>query len=107
MTNPALGIYNAVSTNGNTDPFPLVADNNAFVGSIATVIAGTLQVFLDMQDVDGNWQTIATLTAQTAVGSQSAVVQPSGVNANVINVARLRWTCSGGDAVFAGVVIGI
>lgn len=107
MTSPALGIYEAVSAAGNTDQFSLVADGSTFVGAITTSITGTLQVMLEMQDVDGNWQPIATLPAQSSSGAQSAVVQPLSVAPNAINVARLRWTCSGGDATFAGIVIGL
>jgi hypothetical protein len=99
MTQQTLGGFWAVLTGAGTgDPFQLGAAPQALVASVVTSAAGTtpsLQVFLDVIDVSGNWVQVAALTAQTAAGTQFAAVTPSSTAVNLTRTARLRWTLSG------------
>lgn len=89
-------VWATLTAAGTSDSFSL-ATHTAIVSSIVTAVSGTtpsLQVFLDVQDVAGNWVQQAALTAQTAAGVQSSafvatVAGPSG------RLARFRWTLTG------------
>lgn len=104
-------LWENVTAGGTSEPFTLPvkqADGALAVSSVVvSITAGTFQLFADVQDVAGNWQQVAVLTAQTVAGAQSAIIPtlqtavPQGATDN----ARLRWTMAGGTAqvILAGV----
>lgn len=101
-------VWDAVSIDGLSDPFTLPPGGEVFLGLIIeTMTAASFQAFLDFQVDDSTWQNVITLAAQTAPGSVWGAVQEAAVNLTVtlLPTARIRWTCTGGDATFAATAI--
>lgn len=105
--NPAAGIWAGLSTSGTSATFSLPTGAQAG-GQVAASCAVTgvtgstpsLQLFLDVSDVSGNWFPVVTLTAQTTAGVQTGVGNVASATANAISQFRLRWTLTGTNPVF-------
>jgi hypothetical protein len=91
-------LWQGIAAAGTSQPFDLVGLGTLFVASIVTSVnaAGTLQVFLDVSDVAGNFQQQIALTAQTVAGVQTGVLPvPSTVQPTLVGRGRFRWTSTG------------
>lgn len=109
VLSPTAGMWAGVSANGTSPSFSLpsgaVPAGTLLVNSTVTGVSGTgtptLQVFLDVSDVNGNWFTVVTLTAQTAVGVQTGSGAPLSATPYAIGTYRLRWTVTGTNPQFS------
>jgi hypothetical protein len=91
-------LWATLGASGVSEPFHLASHGPTVLASLVTAVGGTspsLQVFLDVQDLAGNWQQVAVLTAQTAAGVQSAQFFNGGFPGPQGKVGRFRWTLGG------------
>jgi hypothetical protein len=91
-------LWQGITAAGTSQPFDLMNVGTLFLASVVTAVnaAGSLQVFLDVSDIAGNWQQQAALIAQTTTGVQStAVPVPAAAQSALIGIGRFRWTSTG------------